>query len=90
MNEAFARGDVQGALAATPDEIADGLVIAGTPDDWTRWLSETYAPSGLNHALVSFADPFTLNAWAGVAVDGLPSLGEQVRLIGEEVLPGLP
>lgn len=46
-------------------------------------------PSGLNHALVSFADPFTLDAWAGLAVEGLPNLGEQIRLIGEEVLPGL-
>jgi len=89
VNDAFARGDVPGALAATPDEIADRLVVAGTPEDWTRWLNETYAPSGLNHALVSFADPYTLDAWAGLAVEGLPSLGEQIRLIGEEVLPAL-
>jgi hypothetical protein len=38
---------------------------------------------------VSFADPFTLRSWADVAVAGLPGLGEQVRLFGEEVLPGL-
>lgn len=43
--------------------------------------------AGLNHALVSFTDPFTLRAWAGIDAEGLPDLGEQVRLFGEQVLP---
>jgi 5,10-methylenetetrahydromethanopterin reductase len=89
VTEAFAAGDVQGALKATPPEIADRIMVAGTPEDWVRWLTETYAPSGLNHALVSFADPFTLKAWAGIEVDGLPDLREQVRLVGEQVIPKL-
>jgi hypothetical protein len=54
-----------------------------------RWLTESYAPAGLNHALLSFADPFTLESWAGREVKGLPDLVEQVRLVGEEVLPKL-
>ena len=87
--DAFAAGDVKRALATTPDSLADRLVVAGTPDDWLGWLTETYAPSGMTHALVSFADPFTLRTWAGVEVDGLPSLPEQVRLFGESVLPEL-
>jgi 5,10-methylenetetrahydromethanopterin reductase len=89
VNEAFAAGNVQGALAATPDEVADRLMVAGTPEDWVRWLTETYAPQGLNHALVSFTDPFTLKAWAGMEVEGLPDLGEQVRMVGEQVIPEL-
>jgi hypothetical protein len=52
-----------------------------------RWLTDTYAPAGLNHALVSFTDPFTLRAWAGTVVDGLPDLREQVRIVGERVIP---
>jgi 5,10-methylenetetrahydromethanopterin reductase len=87
VSEAFAAGDVQRALEATPDEIADRIMVAGTPEDWVAWLKETYAPAGLNHALVSFTDPFTLNAWAGTEVEGLPDLNEQVRIMGEEVLP---
>ncbi len=87
--DAFAAGDVERALATTPDSLADRLVVAGTPDDWLRWLTETYAPSGMTHALVSFADPFTLRTWAGFEVDGLPSLPEQVRLFGKSVLPEL-
>lgn len=87
VKEAFAAGDVRRALDATPDEIADRIMVAGTPEDWVRWLTETYAPAGLNHALLSFADPYTLSAWAGFGVEGLPDLGEQVRLVGEQVLP---
>jgi 5,10-methylenetetrahydromethanopterin reductase len=89
VNQAFAAGDVQGALEATPEEVADRIMVTGTPDDWVRWLTETYAPPGLNHALVSFADPFTLKAWAGMKVEGLPDLGEQVRIVGEQVIPEL-
>jgi hypothetical protein len=62
-------------------------MVAGTPEDWARWLTETYTRAGLNHALVSFTDPFTLRAWAGIEVQGLPDLREQVRIFGEEVLP---
>jgi 5,10-methylenetetrahydromethanopterin reductase len=87
VNEAFAAGDVQRALEATPEEVADRIMIAGTPEDWVSWLKDTYAPAGLDHALVSFTDPFTLRAWAGTEIEGLPDLGEQVRLMGEQVLP---
>jgi 5,10-methylenetetrahydromethanopterin reductase len=89
VNSAFAAGDVKRALAATPASIADRLIVAGTPEDWAMWLTDTYAAAGLTHALVSFADPFTLRSWANVEVSGLPSLCEQVRLFGEEVLPAL-
>jgi 5,10-methylenetetrahydromethanopterin reductase len=85
--EAFATGDVQRALEATPDEVADRIMVAGTPEDWVAWLQSTYVRAGLNHALVSFTDPFTLRAWAGIEIEGLPTLGEQVRLVGEQVLP---
>ena len=89
VTDAFAAGDVQRALKATPQDVADRIMVAGTPEEWVEWLSETYAPAGLNHALVSFADPFTLRAWAGIEVDGLPDLRDQVRLVGEQVLPEL-
>jgi len=90
VNAAFTAGDIQAALDATPDELADRLVVAGTPDDWVSWLAENFVPAGLNHALISFTDPFTLEAWAGRSIAGLPGLTEQVRLFGEAVLPRLP
>src|SRR5919107_754490 len=36
VNEAFAAGDVQRALDATPDEIVERIMVAGTPEDWVR------------------------------------------------------
>ena len=87
VREAFAAGDIQSALKATPQEIADRIMVAGTPEHWVQWLTETYVPAGLNHALVSFTDPFTLRAWAGIEIDGLPDLQEQVRLMGQYVIP---
>jgi 5,10-methylenetetrahydromethanopterin reductase len=89
ISEAFAAGDVRGALEATPDEVADRIMLAGTPEDWVEWLTGTYAPAGFNHALVSFTDPFTLEAWAGIQLKGLPDLKNQVQLVGEQVLPEL-
>ncbi|HYX83429.1 MAG TPA: hypothetical protein VE777_00520, partial [Gaiellales bacterium] len=89
ISRAFAEGDVRGALEATPGDIADRLMVAGTPESWARWLNDVYGPAGLEHALVSFTDPFTLRSWAEVEVPGLPTLLEQVRLLGEQVLPAL-
>jgi 5,10-methylenetetrahydromethanopterin reductase len=85
--EAFAAGDVARALELAPDDVTGRLMVAGTPEDWVSWLTDSYAPTGMNHALVSFADPFTLRAWAGTEVEGLPDLREQVRIMGEQVLP---
>ena len=89
INEAFAAGDIKRALDLTPDAVVDRIMVAGTPDDWLEWLTRSYDPVGLNHVLVSFTDPFTLKAWAGLEVAGLPDLVEQVRMFGEQVLPQL-
>ncbi len=90
VNEAFAAGDIERALDLTPDAVVDRIMVAGTADDWVEWLTEIYAAAGLNHALLSFTDPFTLKAWAHLEVPGLPDLVQQVRLFGEHVLPRLP
>jgi 5,10-methylenetetrahydromethanopterin reductase len=87
INAAFAAGDIEQALAATPDELADRIVLAGEPDEWVAYLNGPYAAAGFTHALVSFADPFTVKAWTGRDVAGVPSYAEQVRLVGEQVLP---
>jgi len=84
--DAFAAGDVQRALDRTPDHVSDRLVIAGSPEEWAEQIAHDFEPAGVEHLLVSFADPFTLESWAGRSVDGLPGLEAQIRLLHAEVL----
>jgi 5,10-methylenetetrahydromethanopterin reductase len=84
--DAFATGDVERALNVTPDEVVDRLVVAGTPDDWIEQL-EAIRATGLEHVLVSFADPFTVRAWSGRHPEHVPDLATQIRLVHDEVLP---
>jgi 5,10-methylenetetrahydromethanopterin reductase len=83
---AFNDGDVQRALALTPSAVGDALSIAGTPQDWIDKIEHDLLPSGFNHLLVTFADPFLVESWSGLAIDGLPSLDEQIRLFHSSVM----
>ncbi len=44
-SERLAQGDPEGAIDAIPDELAEAIVLAGTPDDCRRRLAE-YAEIG--------------------------------------------
>jgi 5,10-methylenetetrahydromethanopterin reductase len=87
--EAFRRGDVQRALELTPPAVADALTVAGTPEDWIEWLERDFVPSGFGHVLVTFADPFLVESWAGVGIDGLPTLRDQLQLFHDSVMTRL-
>jgi 5,10-methylenetetrahydromethanopterin reductase len=83
---AFKAGDVQRALALTPAKIGDALSVAGTPRDWIDKIERDVEPSGFDHLLVTFADPFLVKSWAGVTIEGLPTLDDQIRLFRESVM----
>ncbi len=85
--EAFNAGDVQRALELTPPEIGDALSVAGTPQDWIDKIERDFIPAGFDHLLVTFADPFLVQSWAGMTIKGLPTLEEQIRLFHAEVMP---
>ena len=44
VNEAFGAGDIERALARTPDAVADRIMVAGTPEDWIEWLTRATCP----------------------------------------------
>jgi 5,10-methylenetetrahydromethanopterin reductase len=83
---AFDAGDVQRALALTPPEVGDALSVAGTAQDWIDKIERDLLPSGFDHLLVTFADPFLVESWAGLTIDGLPSLDDQIRLFHGSVM----
>jgi 5,10-methylenetetrahydromethanopterin reductase len=85
--EAFNAGDVGRALELTSPTVGDALSVAGTAQDWIDKIERDMLPAGFNHLLVTFADPFLVRSWAGIAIDGLPSLEEQLRLFQTSVIP---
>ncbi|HST18579.1 MAG TPA: LLM class flavin-dependent oxidoreductase [Gaiellaceae bacterium] len=86
---AFKAGDVQRALSLTPTAVGDALSVAGTPQDWIEKIESDIEPSGFNHLLVTFADPFLVESWAGLKIEGLPTLDDQIRLFHGSVMPAL-
>ncbi len=84
---AFKAGDVRRALELTPQAVGDALSVAGTAQDWVEKIERDVVPSGFGHVLVTFADPFLVESWAGVQIEGLPSLDEQIRLFHDSVMP---
>jgi 5,10-methylenetetrahydromethanopterin reductase len=46
-------------------------------------------PSGINHVALALTDRGLVREWAGLDLPGLPTLEEQVRLIGERIAPAL-
>jgi hypothetical protein len=53
--------------------------------DWNRWIEDDFAPAGFSHLLVTFADPFLVESLAGIRIEALPTLEEQLRLSHNEV-----
>jgi 5,10-methylenetetrahydromethanopterin reductase len=85
--EAFNAGDVKRALELTPPAVGDALSVAGTAQDWINKIERDLRPAGFRHLLVTFADPFLVESWAGVTIEGLPSLEDQLRLFHAAVMP---
>ena len=83
---AFNAGDVQRALDLTPPGIEDALSVAGTPQDWIDKIERDFIPAGFNHLLVTFADPLLVESWAGLTIEGLPSLDDQIQLFHDSVI----
>ncbi len=83
---AFNAGDVQRALALTPSDVGDALSVAGTPGAWIDKIERDLLPTGFNHLLVTFADPFLIESWAGRTIQGLPSLEDQILLFQRSVM----
>jgi hypothetical protein len=66
--------------------VGDALSVGGTAQDWIDKIERDLLPSGFGHLLVTFADPFLLENWAGLTIDGLPSLDDQIRLFHDSVM----
>ncbi len=84
--DAFADGDVQGAIDAMTPEMGEKLSVAGTPEEVVDKIKSDIAPSGVNHFIACITDSFMLNAFTGRDVD-VPDVKAQLSLIHEHVMP---
>ena len=87
--EAFGSGDVGRALELTSSEIGEKLSISGTPEEWVEKIEADVLPSGFDHLIVAIADPYLVESWSGMSIEGLLDTRAQLHLIKEQVIPML-
>jgi 5,10-methylenetetrahydromethanopterin reductase len=87
--EAFARGNVERALALTSSEIGERFSIAGTPTEWIERIQADVVPHGYNHIALGLVDPGLVASWSGRRIEGIPDLTGQLELFAAEVAPTL-
>jgi 5,10-methylenetetrahydromethanopterin reductase len=85
--EAFNRGDVGEGIRLMPVEMSDRLSFAGTPEEIVERIRDDVVPSGFNHVIFLLSDPYVVENWAGVKIDGVPDLSGQLQLIHDRVMP---
>jgi 5,10-methylenetetrahydromethanopterin reductase len=84
--DAFAAGDVQGAIDAMTPELAEKLSIAGTPEEVVEKIKRDIEPTGVNHMILAITDAPLVKAFTGRDID-VPDVREQLRLVHDEVMP---
>jgi 5,10-methylenetetrahydromethanopterin reductase len=89
MFDAFAAGDVQGAIDMFPPELAERLSIAGTPEECAEKIKRDIQPTGINHMILALSDAHLVEFFSGQKVDGVPTITEQLRLVAERVVPAV-
>jgi 5,10-methylenetetrahydromethanopterin reductase len=84
--DAFAGGDVQGAIDAMTFELAEKLSVAGTPEEVVEKIRTDIAPTGVNHMVLCVIDAHLVKAFTGRDVD-VPDVRTQLQLVHDEVMP---
>ncbi len=85
--DAFGRGEVEEAIELTTPELTEKLSLSGTPDEWVERIARDVVPSGFDHLICAPIDPYLVEAWSGLKVDGVPDQQGQLRLMHDRVMP---
>ena len=65
------------------------MIFRGAGKEVVAKLKTNVLPSGINHIALALTDRRQPLEWAGIKLPNLPDLSEQIRLIGERILPAL-
>lgn len=87
--DAFAAGDVAKAINMFSPEMAEKLSVAGTPDECAEQIRRDILPAGINHVILALADAPLVQFFSGQALEGVPPITEQLRLVAERMIPAL-
>ena len=68
MVEALGAGDVKKAISLFEPHYAEKLSLAGTPEEVVEKIKADLEPAGVNHMILSFADPFLVKLFSGEEV----------------------
>ncbi|WP_433504447.1 LLM class flavin-dependent oxidoreductase [Pseudonocardia halophobica] len=82
----FVAGDLAGSIDATPDDLADKLSVAGTPEECIDKIREMQE-GGANHMICAITDAHLVRTFMGREITGVPTVDEQLRLIAEKIMP---
>jgi 5,10-methylenetetrahydromethanopterin reductase len=84
---AVGEGRVDRAFELTPVDLADKLSVAGTPAECVRKIRTEIASTGVNHVILAITDAALVNAFAGMDLNGVATMREQLRLVHDQVMP---
>lgn len=87
--DAFAAGDVAKAINMFSPEMAAKLSVAGTPEECAEQIKRDILPSGINHVILALADAPLVQLFSGQAIDGVPPITDQLRLVADRMMPAL-
>jgi 5,10-methylenetetrahydromethanopterin reductase len=87
MFDAFAAGDVPKAIDLFSPEMAEKLSVAGTPEECVEKIKNDIEPAGVDHMILALSDSPLVEFFSGQAVDGVPSIRDQLRLVADRMMP---
>jgi 5,10-methylenetetrahydromethanopterin reductase len=85
--DAFGRGEVERAIELTTIELTEKLSLSGTPEEWVERIERDVLPSGFEHLICAPIDPYLVQAWSGLTIEGVPDQQGQLHLLHDRVMP---
>jgi 5,10-methylenetetrahydromethanopterin reductase len=85
--EALGTGDVPRAIELFRPELAEKLSVAGTPEECVEKIKNDIQPAGVDHMILALSDAHLVQFFSGQAIDNVPDINGQLRLVAERVMP---
>jgi 5,10-methylenetetrahydromethanopterin reductase len=85
--EALGAGDVAKAIELFRPELSEKLSVAGTPEECVEKIKADIEPAGVNHMILALSDAHLVEFFSGQAVENVPDIRGQLKLVADRVMP---